>query len=129
MNVCKSHDLIVSAPDRVGLLGEIAGRCKDVGVNILGVCAYRRGDTAHVVLHTSDPAQTAKLLADMSVVWQEVLVVSCETHVGILADIGRKLAEVGINILFCYGTAMDTPTAALIMDTTHNDRALEALRD
>ncbi len=127
ISIKKSHDLLVCAPDRVGLLADVAGRCKDAGIDILGICAYQRDNNAHLVLHTSDPANTARICADMSVIWQEVIEVQCEAGIGVLADIAKKLAEVGINIIYCYATVADAPMARLVMDTTHNDRALETL--
>jgi len=108
----------------------VGGRCrplKDAGIDILGICAYQRDNNAHLVLHTSDPANTARICADMSVIWQEVIEVQCEAGIGVLADIAKKLAEVGINIIYCYATVADAPMARLVMDTTHNDRALETL--
>jgi hypothetical protein len=127
VTIVKSHDLRVSAPDRVGLLAEVAGRCKEAGINILGICAYQRDNNAHLVLHTSDAIRTAQICADMSVIWQEVIEIECEAGIGVLAEIAGKLAQVGINIIYCYATAGDAPRARLVMDTTHNDRAMETL--
>ncbi len=127
MKVIKGHELHLCAPDEVGLLATVAGRCRDAGIDILGISAYRRDNNAWFVLHTNDPYKAAEALADLRVIWQEVLIVDCPTEMGMLAGIAEKLASAGINILYCYGTACDSPVAKLVMDTSHNDRALEVL--
>lgn len=115
------------APDQVGLLAAVAGRCREAGINILGISAYRRDNNAWFVLHTDDPFRAAELLGEMHVIWQEVLIIDCPAGVGTLAAIAEKLASAGINILYCYGTVSDAPIAKIVMDTSHNDRALEVL--
>lgn len=127
MKIIKGHELHLSAPDQVGLLATVAGRCRDAGINILGICAYRREGTAWFVLHTDNPTRAAEILSDMHVIWQEVLVIDCPSGVGTLAGIAEKLAAAGINILYCYGTVSEGPLAKIVMDTSHNDRALEIL--
>jgi len=127
MNVVKGHELHVSAPDQVGLLSNIAGRCRDAGVDILGICAYRRDSTAWIVLHTSNPFKAAEMMTDLRVIWQEVIVIECPGRIGMLHEIAGKLSAAGINILYCYGTVGEGQNTKLVMDTTHNDRAIETL--
>jgi len=127
MKVIKGHELHLCAPDQVGLLATVAGRCRDAGINILGISAYRRDNNAWFVLHTDDPFRAAEVLGDMHVIWQEVLIIDCPAAVGTLAGIAEKLASAGINILYCYGTVSDAPVAKIVMDTSHNERALAIL--
>ncbi len=127
MNVIKGHELHVSAPDRVGLLADVSGRCRDAGVDILGISAYRREGTAFIVLHTNNPFKASDVMTDLRVVWQEVLVIDCPAQLGVLHEISAKLSSAGINILYCYGTVGNGQAAKLVMDTTHNDRAIETL--
>jgi len=127
MKVIKGHELFVSAPDRVGLLADIAGKCADNAINILGICAAQREGTAGIYLHTDDPFRAAEVLNELHTVWQEVIIVDCPSTMGTLRNIAQKLADAHINMLYCYATVSEGPTAKLIMDTTHNDRALEVL--
>jgi len=128
MNVTKGNDLHISAPDRVGLLADVAGRLKSQGINILGISAYHRDKVAWLIMHTSDPVKTADILRDFTVKWQEVLVIECPTGVGSLAQIAGKLSAAGINILYSYGSVGDDAMARLIVDTANNDKALELLK-
>jgi hypothetical protein len=127
MKVIKGHELFVSAPDRVGLLADVTTKCADNAINILGICASKRENTAGIYLHTDDPFRAAEALSEMHIVWQEVVVVECPSTMGTLKGIAQKLADAHINMLYCYATVGEGPTAKLIMDTSHNDRALEVL--
>ena len=127
MRVYKANELHVSAPDQIGLLAKVSVRCRDAGIDILGVTAYRRDNLAWFVLHTTNPVKAAEVLADMNVIWQEVLVLECEPGIGVLAKIAEKISAAGTNILYCYGSVGNGDMTRLFIDTTHNDRALEAL--
>jgi hypothetical protein len=127
MHAIKGHELHISAPDRPGHLAEVSGRCRDAGVDILGISAYHRDGTAVMVLHTNNPFKAADVMTGLHVTWQEVIVIDCPAHLGVLHEISATLAAAGINILYCYGSVGQGESAKLIMDTSNNDRAIETL--
>ena len=63
-----------------------------------------------------------------SIAMAKEIVVVTENKIGILADIAKKLAEIGINIEAIAGHNLPDNIATLMLITSDNARALDALK-
>ena len=102
-------DLEIVLTDQPGELARIGEATGQVGVNILGMCAFTgegRG-IIHLLVATerADAARSALEQADVRLADQrEVLLVDVEDRPGTLGELTRTLGEAGVNIELAYTT-------------------------
>src|SRR5262245_52788739 len=98
-------DLAVTVEDEPGALAGMGEAIGAAGINIGGVCGAA-GPGASVVHFLVDDAAGAREALEgagfTSVAEREVAVVEVEDRPGVLGEVGRKLADGGVNIELIY---------------------------
>lgn len=120
-----TDQLVANIPARVGILADVAQALHEAGVNISAISAYERDGIGKFLLVTDDnekaKAALARLNADVHD--RSVLVLQMHDKPGALEDATTKIAEAGINIDYCYGTANGGGTATVVFKTADNPAA------
>jgi hypothetical protein len=116
------RDLTVLLEDRPGELAKLGHTLGNAGINIEGICGVTAGGqgTIHVLVEDADGARAALEGAGMTIGGdREVLVIDIEDRPGALGEVGRTLADAGVNVQLAYlatGTrlvlAVDDPAKA-----------------
>ena len=127
-----AKELIVTMPDKAGILADMAKMLADHGVNIEGVAGYAQGADAKIMLVAEDNLRAKEALEKggyKAIKENEVLVLDLENKPGALKVITAKLAKDGIDIRYAYGTACPSGCPArLIIATSANEKALVSLK-
>jgi hypothetical protein len=125
-------ELVVSLPNKVGILANISKILADHGINIEGVAGYAQGTDAKIMIVAEDTLRAKEALEKggyRSVKENEVIVIDLENKPGALKVITAKLAKDGIDIRYTYGTACPSGCPArLIMATSANEKAVVSLK-
>jgi len=129
----KAKELIITTPDKAGMLSEVTSAIAAAGVNITAICAYSMEGKAVLMMVTSDDAKAKS--AAQSKGWKtedsEVVVVGLVDKVGSAKEISDKLKAKNVNLRYCYGT---TCTCApncecrLVLKSDNNDAIIAALK-
>src|SRR5260370_34558740 len=100
----RAKQLTLTAPERPGMLGDIATALGAKKVNIVGVCGATTGGGGMIWLVVDKPAAAKKVFAQNG--WQatedEVLAVTLSDSPGSLGRFATKLGKAGVNISFVY---------------------------
>jgi len=114
MQVVKQLSIFLK--NRPGTLADVCQHLQDEGVNIIGFCVSDTVDHAVVRMVVDEPMRAIHLLgnAGVLVVENEVLVIDLKNEPGQLALLGRKLADVGVNIDYAYGGLARDATAGVL---------------
>ncbi len=129
MKAVKTSEVIISAPNSIGLLDEIAACLAKEEINIRAICAYIVGDTACIRLITSDNTKTKEILKDRYTCEEkEVVLIELPDRVGELTKLTSKVKSQSIDLKYLYGTT-STPheNAILILSSSDNGKLLEIL--
>ncbi|MBI5143975.1 MAG: ACT domain-containing protein [Candidatus Omnitrophica bacterium] len=125
-------EIVVTAPNKVGILAAIAKILADHGINVEGVAGYAVNNEATIMLVADDALRAKDALVKAgykSATEKEVVVVDLENKVGALKGLSAKLAEANIDIRYTYGTVCaGTCPARLVLSTSSNEKALVALK-
>ncbi len=121
--------LLVTTPNEVGTLGKISAALKNVGVNILHLCASAFGEEARFMMVVSNPERAASVLMKMEyeVVQDNVLEAEFENAPGTLFPIAEKLGIAGVDIKYIYGTTPGEEKVICIISTNDNKKALNLI--
>ena len=129
----KTKELIITTPDKAGMLSEVSSVMASNGININALCAYAMEGKAIFMVLTDDN-QKAKLAAGNKG-WDtkenDVVVVNMIDKVGAAKEIGDKLKEKNINLAYCYGTDCACATnrvGRLVLKSDNNDAIIAALK-
>ena len=121
-------EIVVTVPNKVGILANISRMMADHGINIEGVAGYAANNEAKIMLVTGDTLRAKEALQKAgykNAKENEVVVVDLENKPGALKAISVKLADAKIDIKYTYGTACPTGCPArLVLSTTDNEKAL-----
>ena len=100
----KARQLIVTAPDQPGMLGEIAGALGAKKVNIVGLAAATGASQGMIWMVVDKPAAAKKVFAQRGwdVKEEEVLAVTLPDSPGSLGRLATKLGRAGVNISSFY---------------------------
>jgi len=131
--VMKGKELIITTPDKAGMLAEVTSVISSAGVNIQALCAYSMEGVAIFMLVTSDNQQTQSIAEAKG--WQvqedDVLIVELSDKVGAAQEIAEKLKADNLNLQYCYATTcsctIDCDTN-FIIKADDCDAAFEALK-
>jgi len=120
-------EIVVTTPNKVGILAEMARILADHGINIEGVNGYELGTDAVIMLVVDDTLRAVEALQKKGYVnskESEVVVVDLENKPGALKNITARLAAEKINIKHAYGTACTEkcPTARIVLCTSDNEK-------
>jgi hypothetical protein len=100
-------DLTVVLEDQPGKLADLGEATGAASINIEGMCATTAGGRGEIHILVEDAGATTTALEDggLDVSGErDVLIVEVEDRPGTMAEVARKLAEVGVNIEFAYTT-------------------------
>jgi hypothetical protein len=98
-------DLAVTVEDKPGALAGMGEAIGAAGINIGGVCGVAASGASVVHFLVDDSAGAREALQGAgftSVDEREVVVVEVEDRPGVLGEVGRKLADAGVNIELIY---------------------------
>ncbi|MFC1621268.1 hypothetical protein ACFL2G_03080 [Candidatus Omnitrophota bacterium] len=129
----KAKELAITTPDKVGMLSEVGSVMASNGINLNALCAYSMEGKAMFMMLTDDN-QKAKLAAEKKgwdVKENEVVVVNVIDKVGATKEIGDKLKEKNVTLLYCYGTdcgCASERACRLVLKSDNNDAIIEALK-
>lgn len=125
-------ELVVSLPNKPGILAGISKILADHGVNIEGVAGYAQGNDAKIMIVAEDTLRAKEALEKggyKGIKENEVLIIDLENKPGALKVVTAKLAKDGIDIRYTYGTACPSGCPArLIIATSANEKALVSLK-
>ncbi len=125
------NQIVFRAPTRVGLLSDVAERLEGAGVNVLAVRGYEEGDEGVVLIDPDDSRAAMEALAtlDGRAATMPMIVAEVPNTPGQLAAVALTLSNANVNVSQLYATASPGCAEALIvLDTSDNVRALEALQ-
>jgi hypothetical protein len=127
----RAKQLTVSAPDRAGLLGELASALGAKKVNIRAMHAWGQEGTGHIRIVVDKHAAAKKELAARG--WEtsedDVLMVTLSDAPGTLGRLGNKLGKAGVNIRYAYvGMAGSARRANVYLGVSDIKAALKAAR-
>ena len=125
-------ELVVTAPNKVGILANMSKILADHGINIEGVAGYAAETEAKIMIVADDALRAKDALVKSgykNCKENEVIVVDLINKPGALKGITAKLAADMIDIRYTYGTACPSGCPArLIIATTDNEKALVSLK-
>ncbi|HEY5540293.1 MAG TPA: ACT domain-containing protein [Coriobacteriia bacterium] len=129
--IVQRNEILFRAPTRVGLLADVTERLFAKGVNVLGIRAYEEDGTGVFLIFTDDSrsaAQAIETLGEGVVSSIPVIAALLPNEPGQLAAVARALANADINITQVHATTTDAPTAEVVLSTSDNIRAMDALQ-
>lgn len=118
-------DLMVVAPDRPGILAQVADAIGGAGINIEGVAGYSAGNEAVIHLLVEDHRGARAVVERLGLEVRDerdVLVVDTEDRPGGLAAVTTRVAASGVNLDFLYGVR-----GRLVMGADDFEKAERAL--
>lgn len=130
MSVRIRNEIVLRAPNRVGLLAEVTEHLYAKSVSVLGIRAYEDGDQGVFMIFTeSDRMSTEALeaISDATLSSTTVLSVDIPNDRGQLMGVARALADAGLDIKAIHMIAGDAPTAQIVVNTSDNVAALAVL--
>jgi len=125
-------ELVVTAPNKIGILANISKILADHGINIEGVAGYAANNEAKIMIVVDDTLRGREALEKngyKTIKENEVIVVELENKPGALKGITAKMVAEKIDIRYAYGSACpEGCPARLILSTSDNERALVAFK-
>jgi hypothetical protein len=98
-------DLIIDIENTPGALAQAAAAISDAGVNIAAAACIGTGERAelHILVPHAEAAKHSLAISHLAVTRErEVVVVDVEDRPGVLADLTRKIARVGVDLDLVY---------------------------
>ena len=126
----RQMQISIPMTNEVGALCRLCGIMALAKVNIAGLAIEDCSDEGFVRIIVDDPSKAVKTLKETGIPYsqQEVLVIDLENRPGALQRVSAKLAEVGINIHYAYGTAdLYGRGGALVLRVSDLDKAAAIL--
>ncbi|OLB87751.1 MAG: ACT domain-containing protein [Chloroflexi bacterium] len=100
----RAKQLSLWVPDKVGMLGEVAGALGEKKVNIRAIMAATEGGRGAIRMVVDKPAAARKIFTSRG--WQtteeEVVEVTLPDSPGSLGKLASKLGKAGVNIEYIY---------------------------
>ena len=131
-NIRIGKQITVKVRDDIGVLAQLARLVGDRGVNLLATSNWVEGEMGVINLITDDHTRTVELLQShgYAPVSKDVLLLRCAHKPGMLKHVTGLLADDDIGIRQLYATATsDADVCLMVIDSSHNDRALVLLQD
>lgn len=130
MSVRIRNEIVLRAPNRVGLLAEVTERLYAKSVSVLGIRAYEDGDQGVFLIFTESErlaTEALETMPDATLSSTTVLAVDIPNDRGQLMGVSRALADAGLGIQAIHMIAGDAATAQIVVNTSDNIAALAAL--
>jgi hypothetical protein len=126
------NELLFKAPTRVGLLADVAEALANAGVDLLAIGAYDKGDNGEFLLLTSNNRIAAEALGplDGEIDFVPVVVAEVRNEPGTLAEISRRIADAGLNVVQIHATTTPgSPTATMVLLTDDEPKVEDLIAD
>ena len=125
-------ELVVTMPNKVGILANISKILADHGINVEGVAGYAQNNEAEIMIVADDTLRAKEALQKSgykSIKENEIVIVDLVNKPGALKEIGSKLASENIDLKYVYGTACPSGCPArLVLATSDNAKAVVAMK-
>jgi len=125
-------ELVVTAPNKIGILANMSKILADHGINIEGVAGYAANNEAKIMLVVDDTLRGREALEKngyKAIKENEIIIIDLENKPGALKGITAKMVAEKIDIKYTYGSACpEGCPARLILSTSDNERALVAFK-
>jgi len=121
-----AKDLTVILEDRPGTLADMGEALGKAGINIEGCCGFRSEGKGVIHILVEDVAAARRELEQAGLEVgdeREVLVLEVEDRPGVLGDVTRRMAKVGVNIDLIYLAA----NTRLVISADDLDKARTAV--
>ncbi|MGA2761985.1 MAG: hypothetical protein ABSG17_01330 [Spirochaetia bacterium] len=121
--------LSFALPNKTGQLAAVSDLIGAAGVNIEALLAVESGSQAEFRIIVARNAKAKKALAALGadVAETPVLCVDMPNKAGSLKKVALRLAEASININRAWATSFRGKTATLVLQTSDDKKALQAL--
>lgn len=129
-NAKLSKECIVSMPNEGGSGAKVLEAIAGSGVNVEGLVGYGVSPTQaflHVLTDNPDGSCAALQGAGLSCECKECVAVELPNEAGAMARTLRKLADAGIDVEHCYGSALGSGQALCVLRTSDNAKAVSLL--
>jgi hypothetical protein len=130
-HVYLGKQIVVTMPNKVGLLSNITTIILGLGIDIEGVSAYVNGEQAQMMLITEDNRTAIEALRGKGYIVKEdeVIMMELEDEPGTLEDACSRLAAENIDIKYVYGTTCPSGCPAqMVLCTSNNTKAMSILK-
>jgi len=124
------NEIVLRAPNHVGLLAEVTEHLYAKSVSVLGIRAYEDGDEGVFLIFTESgrmATEALETIADATLSSTTVIAVEIPNDRGQLMAVSRALADADIGIKAIHMVAGDAPTAHIVVNTADNIAALAVL--
>ena len=124
------NEIVLRAPDRVGLLAEVTEALYAKSVSVLGIRADEVGEEGVFTIFTESDRMAEEALeavAGGTLSSTTVIAVEIPNDRGQLMAVSRALADAGIDVKAIHMVAGYAPTAHIVVNTTDNVAALAVL--
>jgi hypothetical protein len=129
--MAKAKQITVWVESTPGQIGRIARALAGAGVNITAFSATSVAGESPLRLQVSSPAKARKALQNLGVriSEEEVLRLTLPDKPGVLAEVGERLGNAGINVEYAFGTvAASEKKADVVLGVGDLEGATNALR-
>jgi len=116
--------------NKPGTLARVCEALAEAKINIYAITISDTVDHAVIRMIVSDPRKALSLFEERGtlVVESDVLMIHGDNKPGSLADIARKLGDIGVNIEYAYcATSPKSKSGLLILRADNPRKALKAL--
>lgn len=124
--------IIVTVVNKIGVLADMSKVVAEHGINISAVTGYAENKNAKIMLVSEDNLRVIDALKKngyKSLAEEEIIMLELEDKPGALKNVTAKLASLGIDIKYLYGTTCPGGCPPrLVLSTSDNEKALVAFR-
>jgi hypothetical protein len=131
MQVREGKECIVTISDEVGAALGPLGTLAREHINLACFAGYGVGGGKaflHLVAEDADRAATSLKNGGYDCTQLDALLVVAPDRPGLMVDVMKKLANVGVSVEHCYASAVGGGDVLIVLRTTDNVEAASALR-
>lgn len=131
--VMMAKEIVLTVPNKVGVMAKISKALADKGINIEAVAGYAKSDAEAEVMIVAGKAVAGLDKLDLggrvSMKERDILLLELENKPGVIKEVTEKLAAGGVNIKYLYGTACASGCPSrLVLSTGDDQKALSILK-
>ena len=111
-------------------VSKVAHVLEEIGVKSILMPPEDREINTHLVVENSDLDNVRKKLKSMNIkaIEKEVIIIRLENKPGTMADAAKKISDKGVNLLYAFSVAMTPTMSYVLLGTSDNKTALNALK-
>ena len=110
-------------------VSKIARALQELNIRTIVMPPEERKINTHLVVENSDLEKVRNVLDQLGVIAseKEVVLIKLENKPGTMADAATKVSNKGINLNYAFAVSMDEEMSYVLLGTSNNKKALEAL--